>query len=100
MSRATIVRYRTRPETADENERLIGAVFAELAERRPAGLAYQSFRLADGVSFVHVAVFEGDDNPLDDVLAFKEFVGGIAGRCDEPPAGTPGRVVGSYRPAP
>ena len=52
MSRATVVRYTTRPESADENERLIRAVFAQLAEQRPAGLRYSSIRLEDGVSFL------------------------------------------------
>jgi hypothetical protein len=56
MSHATVVRYTTRPESAEENERLVRAVFAELAEQRPAGLSYSSVRLEDGVSFVHVAV--------------------------------------------
>ena len=52
MSRATVVRYTTRPESADENERLIRAVFAQLAEQRPAGLRYSSIRLEDGGSFL------------------------------------------------
>ena len=30
-----VIRYRTKPEHADENERLIRAVFAELAEQSP-----------------------------------------------------------------
>ena len=42
----TIVRYRTRPERADENQALIEQVFAELRATAPAGLRYASFRLA------------------------------------------------------
>ena len=62
----TIVRYTTKPERADENQALIERVFAELAAAAPDGLRYASFRLADGVSFVHVASVETDDgaNPL------------------------------------
>ena len=37
MSHAAVVRYTTRPDTADENEQLIKAVFAQLAEQRPKG---------------------------------------------------------------
>ena len=54
----TIVRYRTKPERAEENQALIEKVFSELSTDRPAGLRYASFRLADGVSFVHVASVE------------------------------------------
>jgi len=63
MPTTKVIRYRTKPEHADENERLIRGVFAELAEDRPDGLHYATFRLDDGVSFVHVAVTDGVDNP-------------------------------------
>jgi hypothetical protein len=94
----TVVRYTTRPEHADENLALIEKVFAELAADRPAGLRYVSFRLADGVSFVHVADVETDDgsNPLTATAAFAEFVGGIADRCEAPPVASDAMVVGSY----
>ena len=36
MTRAVVVRYRTRPDAADDNERLIKAVFEELAAVWPA----------------------------------------------------------------
>jgi hypothetical protein len=54
--RATVVRYQTRPDQAEENQRLVEAVFADLEEREPVGFTYQVFRLEDGVSFVHVAI--------------------------------------------
>jgi hypothetical protein len=38
---ATVVRYRVKPDRADENQRLIEAVFAELAEREPEGFTYR-----------------------------------------------------------
>ena len=34
MGKTTIVRYRTRPEAAEENARLVEAVYAALADRR------------------------------------------------------------------
>ena len=63
----TVVRYRTRPERADENQELVEQVFGELHATAPEGLRYASFRLDDGVSFVHVAEVDTDDgaNPLD-----------------------------------
>ena len=95
MTRAVVVRYRTRPDTADDNERLIKAVFEELAAVRPGGIRYFTVRL-DDTTFVHTAVFDSDANPLDDLPTFQTFTSGIRDRCEEPPAPTTGRLVGSY----
>jgi hypothetical protein len=95
--RTVMVRYKVRPDAADENQRLIEAVFAQLASERPAGLRYQSFRLADGVSFMHVASTTGPGpNPLVETAAFKAFSAGIKARCEEPPVTTEMQVVGAY----
>jgi hypothetical protein len=93
-----VVRYRTKPERAEENRQLVENVFAQLDEMGATGFAYASFRLADGVSFVHVLV-EGDGGgsvALTDVPAFKEFVAGIAQRCDEQPVAQQATVVGAH----
>ena len=96
MSR-TIVRYETRPERADENQRLIEKVFAQLAELAPAGLRYATFRLDDGVTFVHVVDQDGDGpSPLASVPAFEEFTSGIAGRTVAAPKAHAAALVGSY----
>ena len=97
--RTVVVPYTVKPDRADENQRLIEAVFAELAGRAPTGLRYASLRLADGVSFVHIASIETDDgsNPLNDVAAFAEFTRDIAERCDDPPAAQEATVVGAFR---
>jgi hypothetical protein len=92
-----VIRYRTKPECADENERLIRDVFAELADDRPDGLQYASFRLDDGVSFIHVAVIEGEANPLQSSKAFAQFQSEIQQRVDEGPIAADAIVVGSYR---
>jgi hypothetical protein len=97
MSVAKVVRYRTKPDCADENARLIRQVFAELADHQPEGLRYAAFRLDDGVSFVHVAVIEGEENPLSTSRAFAEFQSGIKDRCEEGPIAADAAVVGSYR---
>ncbi|MGA3221262.1 MAG: hypothetical protein ABSE77_19665 [Acidimicrobiales bacterium] len=96
MSKATVVCYTTRPEAAEENERLITAVFAQLAEERPDGMRYVAIRLDDGVSFVHVALFDGDDNPLPTLGAFGEFVSAIDTRCADGPSPANGTVIGDY----
>ncbi|HUB39702.1 MAG TPA: hypothetical protein VMA72_12695 [Streptosporangiaceae bacterium] len=96
MTHATVVRYTTRTESADENEKLIKAVFAQLAERTPEGLRYVAIRLDDGVSFMHVAVVEDDNNPLASLPAFGEFVSAIGERCTDGPTPVGGTVVGAY----
>ena len=97
---ATVVRYQAKPERADENQRFIEAVFAELAEREPDGFTYKVFRLEDGVSFVHVVIEHEDvasPDSLSDVPAFQAFTADIADRCDVPPAASRATVVGGYR---
>lgn len=95
-SHATVVRYTTRAGSADENEKLIKAVFAQLAEQLPKGLRYVAIRLDDGVSFIHVAVHDNDHNPLAGLPAFGEFASAIKERCTDGPTPVNGTVVGSY----
>lgn len=94
-----VVRYRTKPERAEENQQLVEKVFAELDELHATGFAYASFRLEDGVSFVHVVVEEegGGSVSLADVPAFEEFQAGIAERCEEQPVAMRATVVGAHR---
>jgi hypothetical protein len=96
MSRTVVVRYKTRPEAAEENQRLVERVFAELHEKDPGGTRYATFRLADGVTFIHVSVTEGDVSPVTTTAAFAEFQRGVDGRCVELPVLTEATVVGSY----
>ena len=82
-----VVQYRTKPDRADENQRLVEKVFEELNDRGPGGLRYATFRMADGVSFMHVAVIDDPNaNPLGEIAAFAEFQGGV-GRPLRHPAG-------------
>jgi|SRR4051794_34229643 hypothetical protein len=94
--RRVMVRYRVKPEHVEENERLVREVYAELHELAPDGFRYGTFTLEDGVTFVHLATQEDGANPLGDVAAFRRFQEGIRDRCDEPPAVTELREVGSY----
>jgi hypothetical protein len=94
----TVVRYKAKPDRADENQAFVEKVFAELAAQRPDGLRYMTVRLADGVSFVHVASVETPDgvNPLLATAAFGAFQNDIAERIEEGPFATQGTVIGSY----
>jgi hypothetical protein len=91
----TVVRYRTRPERADENQRLIEAVFRDLAERSPPGVAYTVLRLADD-SFVHIAASEDGAAPVTALAAFEDFRRGAAERRFEAPVVAEATLIGSY----
>ena len=95
----TIVRYKVKADKAEKNRAFIRRVFEELDANKPAGLRYVSFNLADGVTFVHIAVVEaeGGENPLPKTAAFKDFIADIKDRCEEPPAASSADIVGSYR---
>jgi hypothetical protein len=95
--RQVMVRYRVAADRAAENERLARAVYDELEETKPPGLRYATFKLDDGVSFIHIAETGGGENPFAEVKAFKEFQAGIGERCVEPPLVSQLSEVGSYR---
>jgi hypothetical protein len=94
--RRAIVRYRVKPDQAERNAELIRAVYEELHNADPAGMRYATFRLDDGVTFVHIAEFDGEENPLGKLDAFKEFQREIEARCDEPPVAMQADEVGSF----
>jgi hypothetical protein len=96
----TVTQYQVKPERAEENQRLIEAVFAELDRSEPEGFTVKVFRLEDGVSFVHVVIEHDDvDHPdsLQAMLVFQAFVANIGDRCDVPPAISGATVVGGFR---
>jgi hypothetical protein len=96
MSKTVVVRYRTRPDAADENARLVEDVYAALAKLEPTDFRYTTYRLADDVSFVHVALHTGPGSPLATLPEFAEFQRELAQRCVEQPAASEATVVGSY----
>ena len=91
-----MVRYKVKPEQVARNEELVRAVYKELHDTEPAGLSYATFKLPDGVTFVHLADHAGDGNPLTGLDAFKAFQAGVRERCDEPPVVSELSEVGSF----
>jgi hypothetical protein len=91
------VRYRVKPDRVAENEELVRAVYDELSRVQPEGLNYATFKLEDGVTFVHVARTNGEGNPLTGLDAFKAFQQGIPDRCEEQPVFTELETIGAYR---
>ena len=95
-----MVRYKTTAAGGDTNAALVRAVFEELRIRAPGGIRYTSYRLADGVTFIHIASVETpEDNPLTGLPSFKAFQSQLKDRCVEPPVVTELSVVGSYAEA-
>jgi hypothetical protein len=95
--RQVMVRYTTRADRAEENAALIRDVFEALRASAPAGLTYSSYRLDDGVSFVHIASMDdAANNPLTTLAQFRAFTAGIKDRCDVPPVTSVLHEVGSY----
>jgi hypothetical protein len=95
--RRAMIRYRVKPDQVERNEELVRAVYEELHGTALSGFRYATFRLDDGVSFVHLYESEGEENELAKLDAFKEFQEGIADRCDEPPVATKLAEIGSFR---
>jgi hypothetical protein len=96
--RRVIVRYRVKPDQVEENVELVRAVYDELHRTQPDGIRYVTFQLDDGVSFLHFATETGEEpNPLPQLPAFQRFTRDIGERCDEPPAVTELREIGSFR---
>jgi quinol monooxygenase YgiN len=93
-----MVRYQVKEERVAENEELVKEVYRQLHEEKPAGLRYSTYRLADGVSFVHVASYETETahTTLVNLAAFKNFQANIKERCKKIPEVEEVTEIGSY----
>src|SRR5437773_6766179 len=86
------------PEAADENQRRVEGVFAELEATTPDNVSYIVLRLADD-SFVHVSFHDhGDDevNPIASTAAFAHFQQEHADRREGPVDQQTADLVGAY----
>ena len=95
--RHTIVSYTAKPGRAQENAALVGAVFEELAEARPAGFRYAVFQAADSGEFVHLYTDEGSTTGVQELDSFKAFVAGADDRHEQPATFTQPELIGDYR---
>jgi len=97
MKKVTII-YRIKPDKVAENERLVEDVYHQLHEANIEGFHYTTFRLADGVSFIHIAFADSEraNTAFANLPAFKKFQAGIKERCDELPVVTPLIILGAY----
>jgi hypothetical protein len=99
MQKRLVTRYATKsPEAADENQRRVEGVFADLDANKPDNVSYIVLRLADD-SFVHVSFHDhGDDevNPIGSTAAFAHFLEGHADRRDGGLDQQTATLVGAY----
>ena len=93
-----MVSYKVKADRAAENERAAAAVYEALRVARPVGLRYATFRLGDGVTFVHIVSHEEAEggNALTSLPSFKAFSAGVKERCVEPPQRVEMTEIGSY----
>jgi predicted SnoaL-like aldol condensation-catalyzing enzyme len=85
-------------EAADENQRRVEGVFAELAATKPDAVSYVVLRLADD-SFVHVSFHDHDEdepNPIASTAAFAHFQDGHADRRKGAVDQQTAELVGAY----
>ncbi len=99
MQKRLVTRYAMRSAAAaDENQRRVEAVFAELAANNPGTVSYIVLRLADD-SFVHVSFHDhGDDevNPIASTAAFAHFQDAHEDRRDGAVDQQTATLVGAY----
>ena len=98
MQKRLVTRYATRSaEAADENQKRVEGVFAELAVSKPDNVSYIVLRLADD-SFVHPFHNHGDDevNPIASTAAFAHFQDGHADRREGSVDQQTAALVGAY----
>ncbi len=99
MHKRLVTRYATKStEAADENERRVKGVFAELEANKPDNVSYIVLRLDDG-TFVHVSFHNhGDDevNPISSTAAFAHFQDGHGERRQGGVEQHTATLVGAY----
>ena len=94
-----VTRYASRSaEAADDNQRRVEAVFAELDRTRPGNVSYLVLRLADD-SFVHISFHghaPGETNPIASTDAFARFQDGHGERRQGDVDQQKASLVGAY----
>ena len=94
----TIVTYTVKAGHEQENAALVRAVFAELAQTRPAGFRYAVFQQPDPRQFVHLYTNEGAAaGGLQQLPAFQAFIAAAQDLHEQPATFTEPELIGDYR---
>jgi hypothetical protein len=93
-----LVRYKVKESKVAENELLVKAVYDQLNQNQIQGFHYCTFKLQDGVSFIHVAFSDTEkaNTEFSQLSAFKKFQSEIKERCEDLPVVSQVSIVGSY----
>jgi hypothetical protein len=93
-----LVRYKLKAEKVKENEILVKKVYEQLHEKKIEGFHYCTLKLADGVSFIHIALADTEEAnaTFSHLPAFKNFQENIRDRCEELPVVNAITVIGAY----
>lgn len=92
-----LARYKVKKGMVEANEELIKRVYKELNYTKPEAFSYATYKLDDGLTFIHIALNKSDGkSPLSDLAAFKKFQESIEERCEEPPVVSHLEVIGSF----
>lgn len=93
-----IVIYKINPGMVEENEQLVKEVYKELHTDEPYGFSYATYKLPDGLTFIHIAIQESDGkSPLSNLESFKTFQSNSKERCDGEPLVLHLTEIGSYK---
>ncbi|MDA0352495.1 MAG: hypothetical protein O3A10_09845 [Chloroflexi bacterium] len=94
-----LVQYKVKADRVEENEAKVRAVYRELAERNDPAIHYATFKLEDGQTFAHLAIWAHDaaDAGLGKIEAFRAFQENIAGRCEVPPHPASLELIGNWK---
>jgi hypothetical protein len=90
------IRYQTKPECTDENQRLIEGVFAALAAEPIPGVRYAAMTDGEG-NFAHFVSFDDEKNALLELPAFRVFQENVEDRIADGPHVTRMTVIGNFR---
>ena len=101
MMTSTVVNYTVNPDAMAEHVQLVEAVFHELDSSGRADVDYAVYRLADGVSVLHVSTADTPDgtNPLPTLASFRAFSAGLADRVTSGPTPQAVELIARYRPS-
>lgn len=91
----TVVRYVIKPESVEENKRLLRKVFADLHDGAPEDFHLLSFALPDGM-VLQIAAEEGESDALTSLESFQAYKSGMRDRALVMPEVFDAEVVGDY----
>jgi hypothetical protein len=98
VSKKVVVRYKLKADRVWENEQFIKAVYRQLHEKKPEGVHYSTYKLADGVSFLHILFYETEaaHKTFTSLPAFRDFQAQAKDRFEELPLVNEAEEIGVY----